>query len=99
MNKLAEIKSATVTVNVKSLTGGYETTVPSNSTDTVVKKKKLTVKAGEDKVYDEDVDLNSTNIKVNVSGKGTVTVKVYIDDVLYKQDNINLNTTSSYTFE
>lgn len=99
VNKLAEIKSATVTVNVKSLTGGYETTVPSNSTDTVVKKKKLTVKAGEDKVYDEDVDLNSTNIKVNVSGKGTVTVKVYIDDVLYKQDNINLNTTSSYTFE
>ena len=99
VNKLAEIKSATVTVNVKSLTGGYETTVPSNSTDTVVKKKKLTVKVGEDKVYDEDVDLNSTNIKVNVSGKGTVTVKVYIDDVLYKQDNINLNTTSSYTFE
>lgn len=99
VNKLAEIKSATVTVNVKSLTGGYETTVPSNSTDTVVKKKKLTVKAGEDKVYDKDVDLNSTNIKVNVSGKGTVTVKVYIDDVLYKQDNINLNTTSSYTFE
>lgn len=99
VNKLAEIKSATVTVNVKSLTGGYDTTVPSNSTDTVVKKKKLTVKAGEDKVYDEDVDLNSTNIKVNVSGKGTVTVKVYIDDVLYKQDNINLNTTSSYTFE
>ena len=99
VNKLAEIKSATVTVNVKSLTGGYETTVPSNSTDTVVKKKKLTVKVGEDKVYDEDVDLNSTNIKVNVSGKGTVTVKVYIDYVLYKQDNINLNTTSSYTFE
>ena len=100
VNKFAEMKSAELTVNVKSLTGGYDTTKPSNSTDTVIKKKKLTVKVGDDKVYDEDVDLNSTSIKVNVSGKGTVTVKVYIDDVLQKQPvDINLNTTSSYTFE
>lgn len=100
VNKLAEIKSATVTVNVKSLTGGYDTTKPSNTTDTVIKKKKLTVKVEDDKVYDEDVDLNSTSIKVNVSGKGTVTVKVYIDELLQKKPvSINLNTTSSYTFE
>ena len=99
VNKLTETKSATVTVNVKSLTGGYDTTVPSNSADTVVKKKKLTIKVGDDKVYDRDVDLNSTNITANISGKGHVTVKVYIDDVLYKQADINLNTTSSYTFE
>ena len=68
-------------------------------TNKVVKEKKLTVKVGEDKVYDKKVDLNSTNIQTKISGKGTVTVKVYVDDILKSQKDINLNTTSSYTFE
>ena len=50
-------------------------------------------------MYDKKVDLNSTAIQTNISGKGTVTVKVYIDDILKAQKDINLNTTSSYTFE
>lgn len=103
VNKLAETKNAQLTINVKSITGGYEDKNPTNTTntttDTIIKKKKLTVKVGEDKVYDKEVDLNSTSISVPISGKGTVTVKVYIDDILQKQADINLNTTSSYTFE
>ena len=100
VNKIAETKSATIIVNVKSLTGGYEQTT-GNSTDTIIKKKKLTVKVGDDKFYDSEVDLNSTNIEVPISGKGTVDVKVYIDDVVAIRGtaSINLNTTSSYTFE
>ena len=108
VNKLAEIKEATITINVKSLTGGYEvpdkentntTNTTGSSSSTTVKEKKLTVKVGEDKVYDKKVDLNSTNIQTKISGKGTVTVKVYVDDILKSQKDINLNTTSSYTFE
>lgn len=38
VNKLAETKSATITVNVKALTGGYEEPT-GNETDTIVKKK------------------------------------------------------------
>lgn len=102
VNKLAETKEAKITINVKSITGGYEPKTEQGNTTTsgtTVKEKKLTVKVGEDKVYDKKVDLNSTAIQTNISGKGTVTVKVYIDDILKAQKDINLNTTSSYTFE
>ena len=75
------------------------TNTTGSSSSTTVKEKKLTVKVGEDKVYDKKVDLNSTNIQTKISGKGTVTVKVYVDDILKSQKDINLNTTSSYTFE
>lgn len=99
VNKLSKTKSADFIVNVKSITGGYEN-ASGNSTDTTTKKKKLTVKVGNDKVYERDVDLNSTNIKTTVSGKGSIEVRVYIDDILQKSPvDINLNTTSSYTFE
>lgn len=97
VNKYEETKNATITVNVKSLTGGYKTDDTTlKETD---KKKKITVKVGDDKVYDKDVDINTTNVSVPISGKGTVTVKIYIDDVLKSSKDINLTTTSSYTFE
>ena len=97
VNKFEETKEAKLRINVKSLTGGYSEST--NSTD-VVKTKKLTVKVGEDKVWEENVDLNTTNKEITVSGKGTITVRVYLNDVLQKrQFDINLNTTSNYTFE
>ena len=97
VNKFEETKEAKLRINVKSLTGGYSEST--NSTD-IVKTKKLTVKVGEDKVWEENVDLNTTNKEITVSGKGTITVRVYLNDVLQKrQFDINLNTTSNYTFE
>ena len=97
VNKFEETKEAKLRINVKSLTGGYSEST--NSTD-VVKTKKLTVKVGEDKVWEEKVDLNTTNKEITVSGKGTITVRVYLNDLLQKgQFDINLNTTSNYTFE
>ncbi len=97
VNKFEETKEAKLRINVKSLTGGYSEST--NSTD-VVKTKKLTVKVGEDKVWEENVDLNTTNKEITVSGKGTITVRVYLNDLLQKgQFDINLNTISNYTFE
>lgn len=97
VNKFEETKEAKLKINVKSLTGGYSENT--NSTN-VVKEKRLKVKVGEDIVFDKDVDLNTTEKEITVSGKGTITVKVYLDEVLLKkQFDINLNTTSEYTFE
>lgn len=93
VNKFEATKEATIHVNVKSLTGGYD-----DSEDTK-KTGKLTIKVGDDKVYDANVDLNKTDISQTIRGKGTVRVRIYIDDVLKKDKDINLNSTSSYTFE
>ena len=101
VNKLSETKTAKIIINLKSITGGYDTNADDKNVagGTTVKEKKLTVKVGEDKVYEKNVDLNSTNIETKATGKGTVTVKVYVDDILKEQKEINLNTTESYTFE
>ena len=109
VNKLPEIKTGKINVNVKSLLGGkveYETTNTtgnntSNSTDDKkIKNVKLEIKLGEDVVYSESVSPTSTNISKEVSGIGTVNVRVYIDGVLKKQGQINFNDSNPlYTAE
>ncbi|MGN1327759.1 MAG: PASTA domain-containing protein, partial [Clostridia bacterium] len=96
VNKLAVTKSANLIVNVKSITGGYEEST--NEVSETIKKKKLTIKVGEDKVYEKEVDLNTTNVQQKIEGKGTVTVKVYIDDILKKQLDVDFSK-DSYTIE
>ena len=111
INKITETKSATVTVNVKSLLGGkveYEdtATTDANSTNTSTTPKEKKVKevnvrilAGSDIVYKGKVDPTTTNLVQSISGKGTVTVKVFIDDIKKAEKDINLNTTSSLTID
>lgn len=126
VNKISETKSATITVNVKSLLGGkveYEDEVSNkntttNATNTInavsnttgnettntsvakkVKKVQLRIMVGNDKVFDEKVDPTTTNQIQSISGKGTVTIKVYIDEVLKSTKDINLNTTDKLTIE
>ena len=118
VNKLTETKSATLTVNVKSLLGGkveYEettnTVATTNSTNdtnnnnaiTTTEKKvkdvRIKILVGTDTVYNEKIDPTTTNLVQSISGKGTVTVKVYIDDVLKSTKDINLNSQNSLTIE
>ena len=127
VNKISEIKSATLTVNIKSLLGGkveYENviednkntntsnttsnstsennTIVNNSTTTKkVKNVKVRIMVGDDTVLNESVDPTTTNLVKSISGKGTVIIKVYIDDVLAKGTpvNINLNTTDQLLIE
>ena len=86
MNKLAELKTAKITVNVKSLlngkveyeeatttTGGNNTangTTNSVTTNKKIKKVKLEVKVEDDTIYLATVDPTSTSINVGTS-KGT----------------------------
>ena len=123
VNKISETKSATLTINVKSLLGGkveYENittnsskTNTSNTSNTTantaneantssnkkVKNVKLKIMVGNDTVYNDQVDPTTTSLIQSISGKGTVTVKVYIDDVLKSTKDVNLNSTDKLTIE
>ena len=95
VNKLEETKSATVTINVKSITGGYKETSSSekeeNSTDknststqeTDNEAKTVDIKVqvnGVDVYTDSNVDKNTTSKTATIQGKGTATVKLIITD-------------------
>lgn len=90
VNKLQVQKEATINVNVKSLNA-----TPDDVTETV----KLKINVNSDTVYNQDVNPQVESISQKISGKGTVTVKVYINGILKQQKDINLNNTTSYTFE
>lgn len=112
VNKLTETKSATLTINVKSLLGGkieyedeqVETNTTDNETENQVQERKVKdvrvrILAGSDIVYNEKIDPTTTNLVQSISGKGTVTVKVYIDDIKKAEKDINLNNTNSMTID
>lgn len=97
INKLAEMKQGKVTVNLKSLLN-Y---TPSKDEDgeEVIEKGKVKIVVGNDTIYNETKEKTSTNITANFNAKGNVTIKVYVDDILKGTKEINLNTTTSCTFE
>lgn len=99
VNKLAEMKQGTVTVNLKSL---LNYTPPSDSEEegtTKTEKARVKIVVGSDTIYNEEKEKTSTNITANFSGKGNVTIKVYADDILKGTKEINLNTTTTCVFE
>ena len=83
-------KEATINVNVKSI---------NNTANDDTEKVELKIVVGSDTVYKEKVNPQVESIPQKISGKGTVTVKVYIDGILKASKDINLNTTTEYTFE
>ena len=109
VNKVSQTKSATLTVNVKSLLGGnykkeiVDTGKKDEEGNPIKEEKIIDVKVkivvGDDKVYEESIDPTTTSLVQSISGKGTVTVKVYVDDVLKKTKDINLNEKNKLTIE
>ena len=105
VNKLAEIKTVPIKVNVKSLLDGniYETSSGNETEeDKKVKNVKLEVKVGDDTIYSQTVKASETSISVgNAKGSGTTTVKVYIDGVLKNDGGYSLvySNVNSYTAE
>lgn len=83
VNKIAEMKEVSVTINVKSLLGGniYEETsnTTNSSGDKKVKKVNLKVVVGNDTIYSGKVSASETSIKATTKGTGTKEIKVYID--------------------
>ena len=103
VNKIAEMKEVSVTVNVKSLLDGniYEETsnTTNSSGDKKVKKVNLKVVVGDDKIYSGTVSASETSIKATTKGTGTKEIKVYIDDVVKNQGQIKYGEMATYTAE
>lgn len=97
INKIAEMKQGTVKVNVKSLLN-YTPTKDENGTEKE-EKAKIKITVGNDTIYNEQNLKTTTNISQNFSAKGTVEIKVYVDDILKGTKEINLNTTTTCVFE
>ena len=99
-----------VTINVKSLTGYQDSNTENNKTTSTTettddkkentpKKVTLRVTVDDEQVENKQVNENDTNIKVPVSGKGVITIKVYIDDTRKAQVHMDLNTTQELTID
>ena len=99
VNKLAEMKQGTVTVNLKSLLNYTPPTDSEEEGTTKIEKARVKIVVGSDTIYNEEKEKTTTNITANFSGKGNVTIKVYADDILKGTKEINLNTTTTCVFE
>ena len=107
VNKIVVTKTANLTINVKSILGNdivYEdvTTGEGENIATTKVAKDVNVKItvnDETPIYNKKTDPTMTNLAQPVTGKGTVTVKVFIDDVLYNTTQINLNETKKLTID
>ena len=97
VNKIAEMKQGTVTVNVKSLLN--YTPKEDEDGNEIIENAQVRIVAGNDTIYNEKKPKTTTNITAKFSGKGTVAIKVYIDDVLKGTKEINMNSTTTCTFE
>lgn len=104
VNKLVELKNGTVSINVKSLTG-YKDKITTTDEDgkEIEKNNKpkditLRVTVDDEQVENTSVKENATK-SVGVSGRGTITIKVYIDGSLKKTVEMNLNNTTTLTIE
>ena len=97
VNKIAEIKTGKIDINLKSITGGIKLDAEGNeinpeATVTV----KVTSAGKEETVYNEKHRKDTSTIMFDVKGVGTITIKVYVDDVLKRQTQMNLNSSDTF---
>lgn len=101
VNKIAQIKTGTVKINVKSISG-YEAPSASNNTVGAGSKPEqvtLKVKVNDKQVEEKKVSEASTAETVKVQGVGTVTIEVYINENLKRTQQFNLNNSTTLTIE
>lgn len=98
VNKIAKMVTGRVIVNVKSVTG-YKEPENENTVGTASKTVKVKIVVGDDVIYNGTVNKTETNLSKEFQGIGTVTVKVYMDDILEKTVQLNLNEKTSVTVE
>lgn len=104
VNKIEELINGTINLNLKSLLGTsieYTDKEDEETGETVKVAKVSDVKivADTDTVYSKKIAQDTTNIVVKVTGKGTVTIKVYVDDVVKKTTTMNLKQNPTLTIE
>ena len=90
VNEFEEIKSGTININVKSLTG-YETLFDAEGNEVPAENVNLVVEVDGEQVDSRTVSKASTNESIRIDGKGTVTVKVKIEGSKKAERSFNLN--------
>ncbi len=105
VNNYEESKTISVSINVKSITGGYTEEIEStNSTgSTIAKTVNITLKSGNTTLYsDSGVDKNTTNKSATINGKGSMDLTLIITDSnggsWTRTKTVNFNNDSSISF-
>ena len=92
VNKIAEIKEGTLNINLKSLTGGQiDKDEDGNELNPTVQ---LRISVNDENIYDEAVRKDKTDLSIKVTGKGTVEIKIFIDDLKKTTTQFNLNSSN-----
>ena len=106
INQIEKIVEANATINLKSIlnytgsSGNSNTNIYNNtSTGIQVEEAEVKVVVGNDTVYNKTHKKYETNIGVKFSGIGTVDLKIYVDNILQKRQQVNLSEQNSVTFE
>ena len=102
VNKIIENKTATITIDLKSITGGYKEPTDTNTVGEVKKTAKVVIKVdGKSVSEDPSVDKNKT-IKQQVTGTGSVLIEIEITDekgTTKRTHTLDLTKETAYTFQ
>ena len=93
VNKIQELKEATINVHVKSITGYKEPESSEKDDENKKTPKNVTVRINVDDedVYKQSVPENTEIIPKTIKAKGVANVRVYIDEVRYANEQIDMN--------
>lgn len=103
VNQIQQLVNGTATINLKSVLNYTGSTQSGNDTNQIGTSNPKTVKVkvvvNDDTVYNGSHKENETSVKTNFTGVGTVTVKLYVDDILKATKQVNLSREQTVTFE
>ena len=89
VNKIEKIKEGTLNINLKSLTGGViEKDEEGNEINPTIE---LRIEINDENVYEGDQRKDVEKFTKTISGKGTVTVKIFINGVKEVEKQLNMN--------
>lgn len=92
VNKIEEIKIGVVKLNLKSFLGSESEIKLDENGQEIDPTVNVKITVNDEPIYNDTNRKDETNIEAEVSGKGTVTVKVWINDIKKTTKQFNLST-------
>lgn len=104
INKVSDTKTANITVDVKSITGGYVETENMTSEEKETVTVNVNVVSGNGKGFTRGKVSKNGTASGTVTGKGRITIEAIITDsngtVIWSESHpMNLDSETSYTFK
>ena len=91
VNKIEEIKIGVVKLNLKSFLGSESEIKLDENGQEINPNVNVKITVNDEPIYNDTNRKDETNIEAEVSGKGTVTVKVWINDIKKTTKQFNLS--------